>query len=276
MDEFNFDKLKNIEVPESWIENALNSPKEKRRYVIPRRFYYFAASAAACLIIGTAVIFSLMFGINKDISLTALDPQSPSNADLVVEQNTVTDSSTPSTAPSKKSGAEAQISTSLTEPSENSAETKEKTATTKSKEPNKQNTAKPGSKANQKPTEPDKTEAQTNAVETETQETQKPVPKPTDSHQGEASLDFYFMANVDSKAALGSIYCRIEDENGVVSKGRALKYDYETEENETRLTYIKYLKLTVGMPYTVVFYNSQGTVIAQGTVVIGNSSDYWI
>ena len=44
----------------------------------------------------------------------------------------------------------------------------------------------------------------------------------------------------------------------------------------TRLTYIKYLKLTVGKAYTVVFYNSQGTVIAHGTVVISDSSDYWI
>ena len=83
MDKFSFDSLKNIEVPESWIENALNSSKEKRKYVIPKRFYYFAASAAACVIIGAAVIFSLIFGINKNVDLTEPSPGSPSKADLI-------------------------------------------------------------------------------------------------------------------------------------------------------------------------------------------------
>ena len=90
MDKFSFDSLKNIEVPESWIENALNSPKEKRKYVIPKRFYYFAASAAACVIIGAAVIFSLIFGINKNVDLTEPSPGSPSKADLIAEQTAVT------------------------------------------------------------------------------------------------------------------------------------------------------------------------------------------
>ena len=279
MDKFNFDSLKDIEVPESWIENALNSPKEKRKYVIPKRFYYFAASAAACVIIGAAVIFSLIFGINKNVDLTEPSPGSPSKADLIAEQTAVTDSTALFTSPTVKPGGEARISTTAAEPSENSVEPKQKTTDPKNKsdDPSAPNSTKPENKVIQKPSEPPKTEARTDAPGTEAQETQKPAPKPTSQHQGEASLSFCFMANVESEAAQGSVYCRIEDDNGTVSKGRAMKYEYEEEEyNETRLTYIKYLKLTAGKAYTVVFYNSQGAVIARGTVVIGDSSDYWI
>ena len=279
MEDFNFDSLKNIEVPESWIEHALDHPEEKRKYAVPKRFYYFAASAAACVIIGAAVIFSLMFGINKNVDLTDPDPEPPSKADLIIQQTTGTEHITLFTSPTVKQGGEVQASTAAAEPSEDSAVPKQETGEqkSKSKAPAAPESTAPVTKAVQNATEQGKTEAQTNAPETEESETQKPVPKPTNPHQGEASLTYYFMADVESEAAQGSVYCKIEDENGTVSNGRALKYEYEEEEyNETRLTYIKYLKLTVGKAYTVVFYDHQGTVIARGTVVIGDSGDYWI
>lgn len=281
MEEFNFDNLKNIDVPQNWIENALNSPEEKRKFVIPKRFYYFTASLAACVIIGAAVIFSLMIGINKNVDLIDPNPEASAKAGFAVEETTETQSVTLLTSPSKKNGEGAVSSTAETEHSENITAPKQKTSAPKKQNDNENKKApqssEPGSNTKVKPGESEKTEARTDVPETEAQETQKPAPKPTDSHQGEASLEFYFMANVESEVAAGSVYCRIEDENGTISKGMAIKYEYDEEDYfETRLTYIKYLKLTVGKSYTVVFYNNQGTVIAQGTVIIGDSSDYWI
>ena len=72
MDKYNCDQLKNIKVPEKWIENALNVPNEtQKRPLAPVMFYRFAAGIAACVVIAAAVTISLMFGINKNVDMTA-------------------------------------------------------------------------------------------------------------------------------------------------------------------------------------------------------------
>ena len=72
MEEFNFEQLKNIEVPQSCIEKALKIPAESKRSASPVRLYRFAAGIAACVVIAAAVTLSLMTGINKNVDIFVL------------------------------------------------------------------------------------------------------------------------------------------------------------------------------------------------------------
>ena len=116
MKEFDFEQLKNIDIefPESWVENVLNSPEEKRKYAVPNRFFYAAASAAACVIIAAAVTLSLLFGIGGNVDLIDPNPISnPSQADDIsggTVPSTLSDSGLPSGIPPLMIGGDNQSS----------------------------------------------------------------------------------------------------------------------------------------------------------------------
>ena len=124
MEEFNFEQLKNIEVPQSCIEKALKIPAESKKSASPVRLYRFAAGIAACVVIAAAVTLSLMTGINKDVDMTAPDPENPSRSELVSNgtgPSSADDISSPSKTPPLLFGADSQSSTAVTEPAESSA-----------------------------------------------------------------------------------------------------------------------------------------------------------
>ncbi|MDO4882310.1 MAG: hypothetical protein Q3975_03075, partial [Oscillospiraceae bacterium] len=76
MNEFDFEKLKNIKIdfPESWVENALEIPSKEHKKPAPILFYRYAAGIAACVVMGLAVILTMIFGIGKNnVSLTKPD-----------------------------------------------------------------------------------------------------------------------------------------------------------------------------------------------------------
>lgn len=60
MDNFNFDKLKSVKTPESWIENAVNIPNRKRK-TVPFYFKAYAVGSAAAFVVLTAVLLTLLF-----------------------------------------------------------------------------------------------------------------------------------------------------------------------------------------------------------------------
>lgn len=274
MVEIRFDYIKNFDVPESWIENVLDKSLEKKKKTVlplPRRLYYYAAGIAACVVIVAAVSLSLMFGLNNDVSLMNSNPEPPSKADLIVEQTTDKDGGDISTAPSKKPGVESPMSTALTEPPENIGKEKQKTAAPKSTEPNTQSTAKPGSKANPKFAEPDKTEADTQPLTVPCVEDNTQL---STSAKGEEKC--YFETFISSEFAAGDIYCRLEDGNGnILGDGNLFDKsrfaDKESVNNDSvRLSYVVNQTLAEKAEenyYSVIFYNSSGVVIKKSVPV---------
>ena len=124
MVEFNFEQLKNIEVPQRCIEKALKIPAETKKSASPVRLYRFAAGIAACVVIAAAVTLSLMTGINKNVDMTAPDPENPSRSDSVyngTDPSSTDDISSPSILLPLLFGTDVQGSTAVTEPAESSA-----------------------------------------------------------------------------------------------------------------------------------------------------------
>lgn len=304
MDKYNCDQLKNIKVPENWIENALNVPNNEpqKRASVPVRFYRFAAGIAACVVIAAAVTLSLMFGINKNIDMTDPEPNTPSRLDLidnVTSPTSTPDVSTPTKTPPLLSGESDQSGTAVTEPAESdeSGNSSSNTSNPKNKNNKKQSNNKP-----QAPTKPNnggkkQTETLPNVTgEEETAEEQTTIdikrldpgdwalgglpddqPKPTRPPVAEV-YGCRFLASVDKKAAEGnSYYCRIQDESGsVLGSGAAQKYDWGNSSWPIDLRYTAYFVLYYDRNYTVTFYSSRGETVWSGTVYLEQGKDSYL
>ena len=296
MEEFNFEQLKNIEVPQSCIEKALKIPAESKRSASPVRLYRFAAGIAACVVIAAAVTLSLMTGINKDVDMTAPDPENPSRSELVSNgtgPSSADDISSPSKTPPLLFGADSQSSTAVTEPAESSANgsgangtknPKQKSASTASG--NNKAQAPTKSKSNngsyaQKPDDPGKTDPEKTAPDgdepftdvacetnvegiTAQPTTLTPWIIPTEPDYNDERT-FVFYTVVLNGQAKGDVYCKIEDSSGnVVSSGLASKSPFG---NKTQFFYNISMLVSSPTQFTVTFYNSNG-VIKQGTVTV--------
>lgn len=288
MKKLNFDNLTNIEVPESLIKSALNVPNQKPKpKLLPVRFYRFAAGIAACVVIAAAVIFSLMFGLHRNIDMTS--PDTPSRTDSLndsVESTSIPDVIVPSTPPPSLSGEEAQSGSSSTAPAESAAGSR---SIPQIKSQADENSAqapevKKPDKSNQKPAQTNPQPSGAEPVNTEPEENDppqtEPEVEPTTEGQGDEPLgsviELWFATYVDSRFLEGEAYCRIEDENGNVL-GNSDLYDsshivYQSTaySNWIRLylTDTANLGLKSGKTYTVIFYNSQGRILRQGLVFI--------
>lgn len=293
MSEFNFEQLKDIDfnIPESWIENALIVPPEKRKPAVPVMFYRYAASAAACVILAAAVIFSLIFGINKDVDLT--DPDSDKTS--AVERATGDASSTdPSGEDSVIGdipwifGGDSESSTFVTEPAETDAagntvnkkpsKSKQRASTpsNSSTKPSSQNGEKPnGSSSEQGESIPGGSEEETAAPATAEPWCEEPTeywpepwepwtdepwfvePTTLEPEQPEIMFNFSIYAKLASED--DAVYCKVTDKDGnVVSNGSANIKFYGS--GYSLVGYTTYQKAAVGDPFTVCFYRADGGV----------------
>lgn len=295
MDEFKFDELKNFEVPESWIENALKlTPEDKK----PKRAgqYRYAAGIAACVVLAAAIGFSMIFGFNKNIKLT--DPGSGTPGENIIAGSTVDtagDSENPS-VPSSFISDSTQNGTVVTEPAENSTgkvskSNQKQQSTTQSNAKNK--TAQAPTDGEKQTGTPENIKAETEPEEdTDTtkiqQKTYPPyVPPTTVVHHtyppgvggaGDEADDptedpltvrgIHFSAVIPNKAeASGDIFCRIEDESGN-TLGSGGSYDSSRlalksvwNGSSIGLSYSPDFELYYDRTYQVYFYNSQGKVV---------------
>ncbi len=296
MEEFNFEQLKNIEVPQSCIEKALKIPAESKKSASPVMLYRFAAGIAACVVIAAAVTLSLMTGINKDVDMTAPDPENPSRSELVYNEtdpSSVDGVSSPSKTPPLLFDADSQSSTAVTEPAESSANgsgangtknPKQKSASTasgnnkaqaptKSKSNNGSSPQKPNDPYNTDPgdTAPNEDEPFTD-VEGDTGIEYTTLTQwiiPTEPNYND-NRTFIFYIVVFNGQAKGDVYCKVEDSSGtVVSSGLAAKNPYG---GKMQLSYSVSMIVSAPKQFTVTFYNSN-EIIKQGTVTVFNYTD---
>lgn len=314
MSEFNFEQLKDIDfnIPESWIENALIVPPKKRKPAVPVMFYRYVASAAACVILAAAVIFSLIFGINKDVDLT--DPDSDKTS--AVERATGDASSTdPSGEDSVIGnipwvfGGDSESSTFVTEPAETDADgNKTNNRSSKSKQrastpsngstkPYSQDGGNPdnGGGSEQGEPVPGGSEEETAAPATAEPWCEEPTDEPIEPMTMGPWIEepttvepcgeqgFVFTTYADASLAQGAVFCRVENQNGVILGSKGI-YDLSRTTEKINVAYkdIVYLMyycpymLDYGNTYTVIFYNSNGIVIKQETLTVYGSDYYEI
>lgn len=316
MNEFDFEKLKNIKIdfPESWVENALEIPSKEHKKPAPILFYRYAAGIAACVVMGLAVILTMIFGIGKNnVSLTKPDTDYSSGYS-VTPDGTIPSGTGDYNAPTDNLpvifGTDNGTSPAVTEPYEYSesgnsssiqkgtsyANGKSKAYLSDSANPNSVNSKqKPDTSDNipQKSTESDEemTPEQTAEPAEEESSAQNPTEEnspppetkaPSDYDYPDVFISYSFSTYVDKSLAQNSVYCRIVDENNnntesmpLYSSGRKVSRQ-NAGNNKIHLTYVSFNKLIVGKEYSVIFYNAQGTVLKQGTVRIGNYAAYEI
>lgn len=302
MEEFNFEQLKNIEVPKSCIEKALKIPAESKKSASPVMLYRFAAGIAACVVIAAAVTLSLMTGINKNVDMTAPDPENPSRSELVSNEtgpSSIDGISSPSKTPPLLFGADSQSSTAVTEPAESSANgsgangtknSKQKSASTASGNNKAQAPTKSRSNngsSSQNPNDPYNTDPNGDEPSTEVdvytypdeERTEQPttltpftdpcVDNPTQPNYND-NRTFIFYIVVFNGQAKGDVYCKVEDSSGtVVSSGLAAKNPYG---GKMQLSYSVSMIVSAPKQFTVTFYNSN-EIIKQGTVTVFNYTD---
>lgn len=296
MDKFNFDQLKNIEVPEECIEKALNIPAVIKRTPTRVKIYRFAAGLAACVVLAAAIGFSFIFGLNKGVDMTAPDGGSDSYYIPAATDPNAEVSSNPTEAPSNPSDKTDKSATIVIERSENSGSVNERKGTNQAVGKNNSQAA-DNSKSNsesEKQTDsvshiPESTAPQ-NVPATESQnQTESGTSasgendKPTRPNDPEV-YGCHFLTSIDTSEAQGNqYYCKIEDESGALlgsdglySESRmAETYDWGNPDWPMDIRYTADFVLYYGNYYTVTFYNSKGEVVWSGVVYLQqNKSSY--
>lgn len=170
MKKVNFNALQNFEVPESWIEKAINAkpaaPKKKPIYLNSR---YLSTAASVVLAVGITV-FSPLF-LNRGITLPVKDVFATSSAASAPQQDTTPGTTqasgiTPTLPPAATKGTEASI------PSATGNTQNEQTSTER-----------PGSQTGNPSTQPTVNSEQTNTPSGQTEQPVQPVqPKTTEPH----------------------------------------------------------------------------------------------
>lgn len=281
MDKLNFDCLKNIDVPEKWIENALNSPEEKRAHNIQGRFFHICASAAACAVIAVAVAFSLIFGLNSDADLTNPNPGSAasSKSELVTAASGYTAES--KTEPQTKAlqlYKDTQNPTVKTEPAESGIDIIQKSSQPVQKP---QNSSQDGTKASaQSQTEANGKTEQPAAADSEKTEPATQTCADVTTHISTCPpvmSGCSFETSVSAALAEGNVYFRMEDENGVIFGDKGLFDDYRLVNKSAKNNSEVKLSYTLSQPeaekadgkiFTIIFYKADGEVIKSITVPV--------
>ena len=240
MDKFNCDQLKNVKVPEAWIENALNIPKRKNTSAAPKKLFRMAAGIAACVVIAAAVMFSMLFaeapsGI-PPVSITYND-QSP---------------------------------TTVTEPGEsgsNDGSDPEEQQTTSA------STAADSADDRHETTLPDDTEEETVPAATTVPSVEGSTPT-----QGSAAVSgCTLLTHIEPSLAAGEVYCRLEEENGEVLGDKNpfaashLAIKENRGNNRVLLTYRlpqSEAEIADGRFFSVLFYDSDGVELKRSAPVV--------
>ena len=270
MSEFNFDKMKNLEIPDTWVDGALNVPPKKKLPVICVNFRR-VATAVACLLVVCLVGF-IPFIINPDndilpVATKSTDPTS----------HTVVDETSDNTDVSQTEEDQEQTQ----KPSENmvvniQTETPNPSTNTEVMEPSESTQASETIIPDSSTTEP---------TQVDTQATQPSIPEvilPTnDSPEDSSGPDFLSgdcIVSVSPSFLVGSgnIYCKIKDESNIHIGDNHLYSQQHVASFYSgfgSVYYYLYSPQKAGLvlepgTYYYYFYNEHSVPICKATVVI--------
>lgn len=296
MNDKNFDSLKNLKAPESWIENAINIPnaQEKPKPVFFLRYSRSLASVA-CLVL--VCIITLIIALDRDENVLTIEPSYETvTTDATVNNETqnftdatesiASENEKPTTNSNRENGGapfEGTIDNDSsankpTSPSQNPDSEPSSSGGSSSIEPTQAPVIKPTNLPTVKPTKPS---------------TEKPPTKPTDDPQepvlpgdpgdpGEPPTDgegvspgipdsnvFYTSFSTRYLDSSMQIYCSVQDPDGNL----VVNYDQATVYNTDKyLAYVSYTlpsyAITKSGTYYCNFYTAYGEYICSSSIYV--------
>lgn len=284
MSEFNFDKMKNVEIPDSWVDGALNVEKEPKT-PFPFLKYSKIVAFAASIVLVCSLSIAFFFITNSKKAVPSVKVQETVFSSEVQNYSENFESTENVAGKNEKidddsTQAESQKSEETAEPSEYSENPTEKEET-KSEKPEK---PKPTQKV-EKPTKPTKPIPTENATEPVLEvPPDGPFVEPdANSSYVESYSSGKIVAKVYKDDISYEIYCRIYDNNGNMigndnlysnSKRAGIVMSTESGEGtEANYNLVEYdtaklgTNLSVGS-YYVVFYDNSGKDICNGYIYV--------
>ena len=269
MSEFNFDKLSNLEIPEKWVENTLNAPRNSRKSAIIFLNFRKPMTAAACLMVVCLVGFTLFtFKPNKDI--LPVDTNTPQSTEsLSVISPTIAQEGT-------------------TEPKDTEAitEATEETYVNNTESKNPTEYISSDTKADETVNEPTKSQENPTTSSQEPTESEEPsvpdivyptIATPNDSSEPEYSVgDCIVSISPGYLVGNGKIYCRIYNSNHEYIGDKNICSDQHLAHFYSGFGstyYYYYNPLKAGLilepdTYTYSFYNEHSVPICKAKIVI--------
>ena len=288
MSEFNFDNMKNVDIPESWVDGALNVPKDLKTpfpFLKYSKIIAFAASIVlvCCLSVALFLVTNSKQAVppvkNDETNFISQVHKSTDNAESTesVTENKPQSDSTASTQPETQSQKENETA----QPTDKDEEPTDSSESKPVEKPEKPEKPKP-TENTVKPTKPIPTENATEPV------LEVPPDGPFVEPDTELSyVDSYssgkIIAKVHKDELRDSIYCRVYDSNGNLvgdnnlysnSKRAGIVMgieDIESGNNDFNTVEYKTEKLGTYLSsgkYYVVFYDNLGANICSGYINI--------
>lgn len=291
MSEFNFDKMKNIDIPESFVERALNIPTEKKYPVIFLKYSKTIAFAASFVLV-CCLSVALFFITNKNEAAPPVKSSETQYSTNVQINPTDAENSQSEEQPKGDSTDSAETETQpvtevfeTVEPTEeNSVDDGESSSNSVPLKPNKhpENTdyVKPKPTQNiEKPTKPKPTQKPTINLEEEPPNDAPPDDTESKSYiskfsDGKITAEIHYSDNSEA------VYCRLYDSRGCIvgdrdlysSKREAVEVDkISTDDSEYSTYEYKIADLGENLnkgTYEVVFYNEIGIFLCNGYITI--------
>lgn len=274
MSEFKFDKLKNLDIPDTWVDGALDVPPKKDSSPVIYVNFRRIITAVASLLVVCVVCVSLFF-YKPDDSILLTDPNAietegtENTTESVAPTGNVTQTEN-SEKPSSHQNSEPTDSQQHTQISETESPTQQPTSPTEKVEPTEKETVpKPTTQPTDKPTEKP-TQAPT----------QKPTQKPTTNvvvNPDPVICKGSYSTNENSwGVASVDIFCKLYDANGNLVGDQNLysaQHEATIDSIYNDIVYVSYDPKSKGLTlakggYSFYFYDYFGNVVSQGYVLV--------
>lgn len=271
MSEFNFDKLKNIDIPTTWVDKALDvSPKTDKPPVVFLNFKRFATAVACLLVVCFVALIPFLFkNSNNLLSVEPTDKNNGSATDTSwvqgenddKQQSATSNETINQTTATEQKPTQSETKPSKPDPTEDSNQSSGQTST-------------PSGVPSDKPT-------------------QAPTEEPTDSPTGSGGYGNYDGPSIEGMllegfvsagkmAGSSKIYCAIYDsktglpafsDNLYSYKYEAYFWDHPTNESEESKLYVMYELGKSNLPlkqgtYNYYFVNENNVQLYSGSFVV--------
>lgn len=285
MKDINFNNMRDIEIPDSWVQKALDVPQKKHTLIVTFSQRTKLIASAACLVF-VCVMVLMMSHDTPQVNIKSESTSATYATDLSEQTELTTKNHTNGTQLNTSKPYKKPSAADVTEPTEKTQMASKNTQETKESAANPTSTVRPTSAVHSEATEP--TENPT-TVETQkpTQKptekpTQKPTEKPTekptdDGYLGVTSVNCNAVFSRDNLAGVNKVYCKICTVDGRLLgdsnlySNQHLAYMTELKNGMIMATYDpeSFGIILQSGRYVYYFYNAYGTTISSGTITLG-------